>query len=462
MASSSSTPLFRVEEEDECSHDQPASSSAAIAPQKKKKKKRNLPGKPDPGAEVIALSPESLLATNRFVCEVCSKGFQREQNLQLHRRGHNLPWRLKRKNPNEARRRQVYLCPEPTCVHHHPSRALGDLTGVKKHYSRKHGEKKWKCDKCSKRYAVRSDCRAHSKICGTRDYRCDCGTLFSRRDSFIAHRAFCHALAQENAGLPAQGLNVAGHGGQLYANRTLNLGLHPQLNPPPSGASQFDHLNMATTSFRPPLPPSQPSPPFFFGSSFYNNNQQALGDEELLQSKPFHGIFQLQDLQPSASNAGSSAGAANLFDLGFFSDDAGRIENFNHVSSFYNPFLQGELGQSMASQMPAALLLQKAAGIGVTPTGSFRSTSELAGRESASSRNQLEQEKQFQGVINELTNANDSSGIVFSNGVTRGFLGVGSVMRSMPAVGGVHLGVENISSVDSETKARSFAGGRIQ
>ncbi|KAH9300772.1 hypothetical protein KI387_012355, partial [Taxus chinensis] len=54
-----------------------------------------------------------------------------------------------------------------------------DLTGVKKHFCRKHGEKKWKCDKCSKRYAVQSDWKAHSKTCGTREYRCDCGTLFS-------------------------------------------------------------------------------------------------------------------------------------------------------------------------------------------------------------------------------------------------------------------------------------------
>jgi transposase-like protein len=134
----------------------------------------------DPDAEVIALSPKTLLATNRFVCEVCNKGFKREQNLQLHRRGHNLPWKLKQKNPLQVQRRRVYLCPEPTCVHHDPSRALGDLTGIKKHFSRKHGEKKWKCDKCSKRYAVQSDWKAHSKICGTREYRCDCGTLFSR------------------------------------------------------------------------------------------------------------------------------------------------------------------------------------------------------------------------------------------------------------------------------------------
>ncbi|KAI4334422.1 hypothetical protein L6164_019119 [Bauhinia variegata] len=163
------------------------------------KRKRNLPGTPDPDSEVIALSPKSLMATNRFVCEICNKGFQRDQNLQLHRRGHNLPWKLKQRNNNEVIRKKVYVCPEKSCVHHDPSRALGDLTGIKKHYSRKHGEKKWKCDKCSKKYAVQSDWKAHSKICGTREYKCDCGTIFSRKDSFITHRAFCDVLAEESA-----------------------------------------------------------------------------------------------------------------------------------------------------------------------------------------------------------------------------------------------------------------------
>ncbi|KAJ6435148.1 hypothetical protein OIU84_000383 [Salix udensis] len=161
------------------------------------KKKKSFPGNPDPDAEVIALSPNSLQTTNRFICEICNKGFKRDQNLQLHRRGHNLPWKLKQRTNKEVKKK-VYVCPEVTCVHHDPSRALGDLTGIKKHFSRKHGEKKWKCEKCSKRYAVQSDWKAHSRICGTREYRCDCGTLFSRRDSFITHRAFCDALAEES------------------------------------------------------------------------------------------------------------------------------------------------------------------------------------------------------------------------------------------------------------------------
>ncbi|RWW08934.1 hypothetical protein GW17_00027598 [Ensete ventricosum] len=127
------------------------------------KKKRNLPGTPG----------KSGSGGDRALAEDAA-GDQ-----PLHRRGHNLPWKLRQRTGKEVRKR-VYVCPEPSCVHHDPSRALGDLTGIKKHFCRKHGEKKWKCDKCSKKYAVQSDWKAHSKVCGTREYRCDCGTLFSR------------------------------------------------------------------------------------------------------------------------------------------------------------------------------------------------------------------------------------------------------------------------------------------
>ncbi|KAK1405706.1 Zinc finger, C2H2-like, Zinc finger, double-stranded RNA binding protein [Heracleum sosnowskyi] len=200
------------------------------------KKKRNLPGMPDPDAEVIALSPKTLQATNRFVCEICSKGFQRDQNLQLHRRGHNLPWKLKQRSSTEIKKR-VYVCPEPSCVHHDPSRALGDLTGIKKHFSRKHGEKKWKCERCLKKYAVHSDWKAHVKTCGSREYRCDCGTLFSRRDSFITHRAFCDILAQEAA--KSQPAEIG------EDDDALKDEAGPLLDPPPLPSS--------------PLPPNTPT-----------------------------------------------------------------------------------------------------------------------------------------------------------------------------------------------------------
>ncbi|XP_062208273.1 zinc finger protein MAGPIE-like [Phragmites australis] len=203
------------------------------------KKKRNLPGTPDPDAEVIALSPRTLLATNRFVCEICGKGFQRDQNLQLHRRGHNLPWKLRQRSGKEPRKR-VYVCPEKSCVHHNPSRALGDLTGIKKHFCRKHGEKKWKCDKCNKRYAVQSDWKAHSKTCGTREYRCDCGTLFSRRDSFITHRAFCDALAEETARLNATAAATSFCGqNYLLAGSAAGLAVRPNMMLPPAAAASL-------------------------------------------------------------------------------------------------------------------------------------------------------------------------------------------------------------------------------
>nr|XP_025641280.1 zinc finger protein BALDIBIS [Arachis hypogaea] len=142
------------------------------------KKRRNLPGTPD----LTKLS--SILRYQLYMKLTADSNLSRDQNLQLHRRGHNLPWKLKQRNKEEQVRKKVYVCPEKSCVHHDPCRALGDLTGIKKHYSRKHGEKKWKCDKCSKKYAVHSDWKAHAKICGTREYKCDCGTIFSRYVSY--------------------------------------------------------------------------------------------------------------------------------------------------------------------------------------------------------------------------------------------------------------------------------------
>ncbi|TVU10401.1 hypothetical protein EJB05_43927 [Eragrostis curvula] len=312
---------------------QPAAAAVAAAP----KKKRNQPGNPNPDAEVIALSPRTLLATNRFVCEVCNKGFQREQNLQLHRRGHNLPWKLKQKNPKENRRK-VYLCPEPTCVHHDPSRALGDLTGIKKHYCRKHGEKKWKCDKCNKRYAVQSDWKAHSKTCGTREYRCDCGTLFSRRDSFITHRAFCDALARESAHMPPLGAGLyVGSGGMALglSGAAPQMPIFADHQAQSSSAAQFDHMIPSPSSGSSMFHHSQASgssSSFFLGGGghapsqdFSEDGDQSQGSQHqqssLLHGKPpaFHGLMQLPEQnhgQPGSSNAGNGN---NLLNLGFFS-----------------------------------------------------------------------------------------------------------------------------------------------
>ncbi|CAN6481450.1 unnamed protein product [Victoria cruziana] len=354
------------------------------------------------------------MATNRFICEVCNKGFQREQNLQLHRRGHNLPWKLKQKSTKEVKKR-VYLCPEPTCVHHDPSRALGDLTGIKKHFCRKHGEKKWKCEKCSKRYAVQSDWKAHSKTCGTREYRCDCGTLFSRRDSFITHRAFCDALAQESARHPS-GLSAIG--GQLYNGNSNGMGMGIGMglsqigsladqNLPSAnilrlggaGGPQFDPLISPKLSSRPPQPP----PSAFFSAAGASNQdfQDQDSHHGLLQNKSsaYSGFMSLANLQSNGANCSAGKLPNSLFNLSFFSSnsdkDDGRSNSGNlhsansmllqdqfsgsivsdqltsSVSSLYNSQLQNN---TILPQMSATALLQKAAQLGATTsTGNHES-----------------------------------------------------------------------------------------
>ncbi|KAG8388144.1 hypothetical protein BUALT_Bualt02G0095300 [Buddleja alternifolia] len=156
------------------------------------KRKRRPAGTPDPDAEVVSLSPKTLLESDRYVCEICNQGFQRDQNLQMHRRRHKVPWKLLKRETPIARKR-VFVCPEPSCLHNDPRHALGDLVGIKKHYRRKHSnQKQWVCEKCSKGYAVQSDYKAHLKTCGTRGHSCDCGRVFSRVESFIEHQDACN------------------------------------------------------------------------------------------------------------------------------------------------------------------------------------------------------------------------------------------------------------------------------
>ncbi|MBA0692591.1 hypothetical protein Goari_010141 [Gossypium aridum] len=174
----------------------PSSSSDPLSPLENgdtQKRKRKPAGTPDPDAEVVSLSPKTLLESDRYVCEICSQGFQRDQNLQMHRRRHKVPWKLLKRENQEVKKR-VFVCPEPSCLHHDPCHALGDLVGIKKHFRRKHSkQKQWVCDKCRKGYAVQSDFKAHLKTCGTRGHSCDCGRVFSRVESFIEHQDSCSA-----------------------------------------------------------------------------------------------------------------------------------------------------------------------------------------------------------------------------------------------------------------------------
>ncbi|CAA3016472.1 indeterminate-domain 5, chloroplastic-like [Olea europaea subsp. europaea] len=437
-SSSAAAPFLAMRDQDQNQMKQnhsSAPSSSTAPPPPPPKRRKNQPGTSNLDAEVIALSPKTLMATNRFLCEVCNKGFQREQNLQLHRRGHNLPWKLKQKTTKEVKRK-VYLCPEPTCVHHDHSRALGDLTGIKKHYSRKHGEKKFKCEKCSKKYAVHSDWKAHSKTCGTREYRCDCGTLFSRRDSFITHRAFCDALAQESA----RNLNptsLRSIGSHLFGSSNMSLGIsqmstgHDQnqqqaisadlLHLGSGRSGQFDTLIGST--FQPSQ--SLPSSALFLPESSHDS-QSSHG---LPSNKSLHGLLQLPELQ---KNPNSSSSTTSLFNLSFFSntsgidnnDSLGNSNNSSNISSsllFSNHFNNGHSsgsgggeGSSLfsagnlmntdhmsasipslyisslqsqsisATQMSATALLQKAAQLGSTTSNTSASLLKSFGTSSSS------------------------------------------------------------------------------
>ncbi|CAN4109614.1 unnamed protein product [Withania somnifera] len=318
------------------------------------KKRRNLPGTPDPDAEVIALSPKSLMATNRFLCEICNKGFQRDQNLQLHRRGHNLPWKLKQRNKLEQVKKKVYICPEKTCIHHDPSRALGDLTGIKKHFSRKHGEKKWKCEKCSKKYAVQSDWKAHSKTCGTREYKCDCGTLFSRKDSFITHRAFCDALAEESSRIASVGthnlINFPNNATLLNQQSNLQGGFRPDdfvSNYVTGNTNSLQHHQQQQQQQKPRLP------------LWLDHHQQANHHNNPLQISPSRNLF--DNSSTEAFQELIQMQSQNVF--GACTSTTTVAETF---SSLYSDSQNSQLTKANSTPMSATALLQKAAQIGST------------------------------------------------------------------------------------------------
>ncbi|GER53763.1 zinc finger family protein [Striga asiatica] len=224
------------------------------------KRKRRPAGTPDPDAEVVSLSPKTLLESDRYLCEICGQGFQRDQNLQMHRRRHKVPWKLLKRETAVARKR-VYVCPEPSCLHHDARHALGDLVGIKKHFRRKHSnQRQWVCVKCSKGYAVQSDYKAHLKTCGTRGHSCDCGRVFSRVESFIEHQDACSMgrFRSETHAPPSACLSRTASSPSPSSDTNLSVGLWPgpNKNPPPN--LELELLTRPTSS---PLevPPGGPA-----------------------------------------------------------------------------------------------------------------------------------------------------------------------------------------------------------
>nr|GMD27193.1 zinc finger protein JACKDAW-like [Ipomoea batatas] len=131
------------------------------------------------------------MATNRFICEICNKGFQTGPESAAHGEGTNLPMKLSQRNNKEVDQEEGVYMPEKSCVHHDRLELWGTYWDQET-LQQKAWEKKWKCDKCSKKYAVQSDWKAHSKFVGLESINY-CGTLFSRKTAYY-NRAFCDAI----------------------------------------------------------------------------------------------------------------------------------------------------------------------------------------------------------------------------------------------------------------------------
>ncbi|KAM7255256.1 hypothetical protein ACFE04_020497 [Oxalis oulophora] len=256
------------------------------------RRKRKPAGTPDPDAEVVSLSPKTLLESDRYVCEICNQGFQRDQNLQMHRRRHKVPWKLLKRSETSTTqevKKRVFVCPEPSCLHHDPCHALGDLVGIKKHFRRKHSNhKQWVCDKCSKAYAVQSDYKAHLKTCGTRGHSCDCGRVFSRVESFIEHQDVCTVRRVRPDQLHAQAA--------ACSSRTAS-------STSPSSDAAAANANFSMTPLSNTLPPSH-QPAFLFSSQNNNimNDDQSKQKQQEEDQDQEHNL-ELQLLLPSPSSS---------------------------------------------------------------------------------------------------------------------------------------------------------------
>jgi hypothetical protein len=240
-----------------------------------------------------------------------------------------------------------------------------------------------------------------------------------RRDSFITHRAFCDALAQESARVTPIAAGMYGSGGMAlglsgmaasHLQSAFQGHAHSTGATAMSGnaAAQFEHLmpcSAGSPAFRGAQPTSSSSSPFYLGGG---DQGQAAGHTSLLHGKPaFHGLMQLPEQHQQGSN--------DLLNLGFFSGatsgqdaslvfpdqfnagngrgDGGEHGNSSEPAGMFSGNLMGNQmagGSGFSSalynsssetvappQMSATALLQKAAQMGATTSGGGGSVNSL-------------------------------------------------------------------------------------